>query len=39
MPNINTQRILVTGASGFLGGNVLKALMLQPNVEVVAACR
>jgi len=35
----NTQRILVTGASGFLGSNVLKALLAQPNIEVIAACR
>ena len=39
MHNSPSQRILVTGASGFLGGNVLKALMSLPNVEVVAACR
>lgn len=39
MPGTNPQRVLITGASGFLGGNVLKALMAQPSVEVVAACR
>ncbi len=33
------QRILVTGASGFLGSNVLKALLAQPDVEIIAACR
>lgn len=33
------KRILVTGATGFLGGNVLKALMAQPNRELIAACR
>lgn len=33
------QRILVTGASGFLGSNVLKALLAQPAHEVIAACR
>lgn len=33
------QRILVTGATGFLGANVLKALLAQPGVEAVAACR
>lgn len=39
MPGTQTQRVLITGATGFLGGNVLKALMAQPEVEVVAACR
>ncbi len=34
-----TLRVLVTGATGFLGGNILKALMTQPDVEVIAACR
>ena len=32
-------RVLVTGATGFLGGNILKAFMAQPDVELVAACR
>lgn len=32
-------RVLVTGATGFLGSNVLKALMTQPGVEPIAACR
>ncbi|MHB8536056.1 MAG: NAD-dependent epimerase/dehydratase family protein [Sulfuricaulis sp.] len=32
-------RILVTGATGFLGKNVLKALAMQPNIELIAACR
>jgi nucleoside-diphosphate-sugar epimerase len=31
--------ILVTGASGFLGGNVLKTLSEMPGVKPVAACR
>ncbi len=32
-------RVLVTGATGFLGGNILRALVTQPDVEVIAACR
>lgn len=32
-------RVLVTGATGFLGGNVLKALLARADVEPVAACR
>ncbi len=32
-------RVLVTGATGFLGGNVLKALMALPQLEIIAACR
>lgn len=39
MLNPQVRRVLITGATGFLGGNVLKALMAQPNVEVIAACR
>ena len=34
-----TTRVLVTGATGFLGGNVLQALAAQPHVELIAACR
>ncbi|MHB8453341.1 MAG: NAD-dependent epimerase/dehydratase family protein [Acidiferrobacterales bacterium] len=32
-------RVLVTGATGFLGSNILKALEARPDVETVAACR
>jgi nucleoside-diphosphate-sugar epimerase len=32
-------RVLVTGATGFLGGNILKAMMAQSRLEPVAACR
>src|SRR3972149_1338836 len=32
-------RVLVTGATGLLGGNVLKALAPQVDAEPVAACR
>ena len=32
-------RVLVTGTTGFLGSNVLKALMARPELEAIAACR
>lgn len=32
-------RVLVTGATGFLGRNVLQALVARGDVEVIAACR
>jgi nucleoside-diphosphate-sugar epimerase len=32
-------RVLVTGATGFLGGHILAALADEPDVEVIAACR
>ncbi len=32
-------KVLVTGATGFLGRNTLKALMGRPDVDVIAACR
>ena len=32
-------RVLVTGATGFLGSNILRAMVVQPGVEPIAACR
>jgi nucleoside-diphosphate-sugar epimerase len=32
-------RVLVTGATGFLGSNILRAFSGNPDVELVAACR
>lgn len=34
-----TTRVLVTGASGFLGTNILAAMAADPRIERVAACR
>lgn len=33
------QRVLVTGATGFLGHNILRALSTRTDVHVIAACR
>ena len=32
-------RVLVTGATGFLGRNILRALSRRPEIEPIAACR
>ena len=32
-------RVLVTGATGFLGSNILKAMADNPRIECIAACR
>lgn len=32
-------RVLVTGVTGFLGSNILNALMKHPEMELIAACR
>jgi nucleoside-diphosphate-sugar epimerase len=37
--SLTNLRILVTGANGFLGANILKAFSSQKNIIVVAACR
>lgn len=38
MPNTKIN-VLITGASGFLGHNVLNAFINQENINVIAACR
>lgn len=32
-------RVLVTGATGFLGSNIIKAMANNPRIECIAACR
>ena len=32
-------RVLVTGATGFLGRNILKSLLTRPEITPIAACR
>lgn len=39
MTEQHTLRVLVTGASGFLGRNILRALISHPQIVPVAACR
>lgn len=39
MASGNTKRVLVTGATGFLGRHVLAALAARDDVEPIAACR
>lgn len=39
MKNKQRIRVLVTGATGFVGSNILKALAARPEVTPIAACR
>ncbi len=39
MNAIKKIRVLVTGATGFLGGNILTAMAVRPEIELIAACR
>lgn len=39
MTEQHTIRVLVTGATGFLGTNIIKAMANDPRIECIAACR
>jgi len=39
MSQTERQTILITGATGFVGGHALEALMRRPDLNLVAACR
>jgi nucleoside-diphosphate-sugar epimerase len=39
MTDENRIRVLVTGATGFLGGNIIRAMTANPKIVCIAACR
>lgn len=39
MPQQRKTRVLVTGATGFLGGNIIKTMRRNPHIDCIAACR